>query len=309
MKYQLLGQYLRDAADQGTATLRLSFSEIEAIIGTNLPPSSASRQWWANTQGHTHSRVWLEAGWKVTSLESAQRAVCFAKNGSNQSPGLAPTPPPSDSFVHPCAHCDEKAVAARVSLTEDIVFGDYPDQGCDTFTWSLHVCPVCRRPTLVQRARYEVEVDIDRWPIHQDVLYPTEAISVDGLPSKVAGEYLEALRVAKVSANAFSAMVGRVLESICRDKGATGTSLSKRLRRLGDSGILPGSVAEIADTLREVRNAGVHDESGLRESDVSVLKDLTEAVVDYVYRIPFRLAVIRQRYSRDRHEAQSGDHE
>lgn len=49
--------------------IQLSFNQIEEIIGTDLPLSARShRAWWANDAvSHSHSQLWLDAGWRTTS--------------------------------------------------------------------------------------------------------------------------------------------------------------------------------------------------------------------------------------------------
>lgn len=75
------GRYARLAAHLESLRrekLALSFEEIERIIGGPLPPGARRhRAWWANDSvSHAQSRLWLEAGWRVASVNmTAQRAV------------------------------------------------------------------------------------------------------------------------------------------------------------------------------------------------------------------------------------------
>jgi hypothetical protein len=63
-KYYPLHTYL--AAAQGTV-VQLSFQEIEAILGFGLPVGARSHSaWWGNSKsGHSQSRAWMLAGWRV----------------------------------------------------------------------------------------------------------------------------------------------------------------------------------------------------------------------------------------------------
>lgn len=62
-------------------TVRLTFSEIEALLGRPLP-ASAHRfsAWWGNESsrnaGHTQAMAWLKAGFKAK-VSLKQRAVDF----------------------------------------------------------------------------------------------------------------------------------------------------------------------------------------------------------------------------------------
>lgn len=60
-RYDRLRTYLSERPER---QVRLSFSEIERIIGRPLPPSARNhRAWWANERSgsHAHARAWLEA--------------------------------------------------------------------------------------------------------------------------------------------------------------------------------------------------------------------------------------------------------
>jgi hypothetical protein len=61
VKYLPLGAYL---GRRSTASMTLSFSEVEKVIGAMLPPSARRRhEWWANEMTHAQSRAWREAGY------------------------------------------------------------------------------------------------------------------------------------------------------------------------------------------------------------------------------------------------------
>lgn len=80
-KYSLFANYLQSLdIDQVTVT----FSEFEKIISNKLPPSARKhREWWANAVSdstHTWANIWLDLGWKVSSLDIAKEYVVFSKS-------------------------------------------------------------------------------------------------------------------------------------------------------------------------------------------------------------------------------------
>ena len=77
-KYEALPQFL--ARSDGAAH-RLSFREIEEILGFKLPNSAYEYEaWWSNNAtGHSHARAWLEAGWHTEALDLAARKVTFRR--------------------------------------------------------------------------------------------------------------------------------------------------------------------------------------------------------------------------------------
>lgn len=61
--------------------VKLSFEEIEKIIGEPLPASAyAHRAWWANdSKGHPHSQSWLDAGWRTNYLNRTGKIITFVR--------------------------------------------------------------------------------------------------------------------------------------------------------------------------------------------------------------------------------------
>jgi len=61
--------------------VRLSFMDVERIIGSKLPASAYTyRAWWANDRTHTHARNgWLAAGYKVRYVDLEKMIVEFIK--------------------------------------------------------------------------------------------------------------------------------------------------------------------------------------------------------------------------------------
>jgi len=80
-KYDALGRYLSGVPERRVA---LGFQQIEDIIGDVLPRSArADDLWWANTKnpGRAQPRAWLEAGWRVESVDLTAQEVTFVRAG------------------------------------------------------------------------------------------------------------------------------------------------------------------------------------------------------------------------------------
>ncbi len=77
-KYEPLRIFLER---QGKPRIRLSFKEVEEIIGSKLPHSAYThRAWWANDNYHTHARNgWLAAGYEVKHVDLDNKVVEFIK--------------------------------------------------------------------------------------------------------------------------------------------------------------------------------------------------------------------------------------
>ena len=81
-KYSPLKEFLKQ---RNRRSVRLSFEDIERIIGFKLPTSAyIYRAWWANDSTHTHARNgWLAAGYRVRFVDLKERVVEFVREDVN----------------------------------------------------------------------------------------------------------------------------------------------------------------------------------------------------------------------------------
>ena len=78
-KYTALTFYLSRKA-QWTRWVKLQFSQIEGIIGDNLPVSAIQNtEWWDNTKSTRQGKAWLNVGWKVKEVDLKEKAVIFTR--------------------------------------------------------------------------------------------------------------------------------------------------------------------------------------------------------------------------------------
>lgn len=61
--------------------VQLTLNQIEDILNTDLPASARKhRAWWANDSvGHSHSQLWLDAGWRTTYISLNAGKVTFSR--------------------------------------------------------------------------------------------------------------------------------------------------------------------------------------------------------------------------------------
>jgi len=73
--------------EQESDRVSRTFQEVGEIIQDELPPSAFNnRSWWANDSvGHTQSIQWLDAGWRVSSVNMSAEQVVFSRMGDRQS--------------------------------------------------------------------------------------------------------------------------------------------------------------------------------------------------------------------------------
>jgi hypothetical protein len=79
-KYSPFSEHLQELAED---EVRLSFADIERIIGTTLPRSAqVHHAWWANSRtddSHIWSHLWLRAGWERGEYSLPERWVTFRR--------------------------------------------------------------------------------------------------------------------------------------------------------------------------------------------------------------------------------------
>ena len=78
-KYEPLPRFL---ASVGETARRMSFGEIERILGFKLPKSAYQHEaWWSNNAtGHSHARAWQKSGWRTEAVDLTARKVTFQQD-------------------------------------------------------------------------------------------------------------------------------------------------------------------------------------------------------------------------------------
>lgn len=75
-KYYRLLSNMEGRSDSEWST---TFSEIEEVMKSKLPPSAAKfSSWWAN-RPVAQGRIWLSAGWRVANVDLEEQRVTFVR--------------------------------------------------------------------------------------------------------------------------------------------------------------------------------------------------------------------------------------
>ena len=91
-KYEPLTRYLASRRDESWDA---RFSEVERILGFDLPRSAYEYPaWWANQdRGHSQTRAWQDAGWETCNVDLRGRRLMFAKSKMKSAPSAINSQP------------------------------------------------------------------------------------------------------------------------------------------------------------------------------------------------------------------------
>jgi hypothetical protein len=195
-----------------------------------------------------------------------------------------------------CGHCGG---ASTLEHVKDVVI-----HGAETVVmmnerdeipaeWQLvvgvHRCSACGGATFKQYRWLDPFFDSPEDAQDVVTLYPPQH-RVDGLPERVQTLYLKMLELA-AHPDAFAVRAGRLMEAICADQGVSNGTLYNRLTDLASSGNLPQALADQAHLVRAYRNLGGHDaELDVEEADVPLIRSFAEALLEFFYWGPAKLA-------------------
>lgn len=206
-----------------------------------------------------------------------------------------------------CGHCKKVTVfELRGEGTKNgaVIDENYHDGQVIT-TWRILECQWCKRPTLEEiETDYSFKMDdVYGWmePVSYKItiLYPEDKpvkAPLTDLPEMIEKKYLATLKMQNVEPSACAVLAGRALEAICNYEKATGKTLSDKLNNLVGSDRIPRTLAEMAHQLRQIRNLGAHDaEDEVTEEDVPLILDFLEAILEYLYIAPAKIAAVQRR--------------
>lgn len=93
-KYALLYRCLRARSGR---QWRVSFADVEAVLGFTLPQSARlHRSWWSNrcnSHGYAHSLAWQLAGWRTAAVDLERESLVFEREETIGQQPLPHRPP------------------------------------------------------------------------------------------------------------------------------------------------------------------------------------------------------------------------
>jgi hypothetical protein len=186
-----------------------------------------------------------------------------------------------------CPHCDRPEYADVRGIA--IWNGEYDEgvQESDPVEWLFLQCSSCKRPSIQSRRDYGGGFDEDE-PV---IVYPSSRLLSLQVPESLRREFEEAGSC--FSAKAYAAtvvMVRRVLEGTCQENSVTDHNLASGLRKLQDTGLIDGTIAEWANALRILGNQGAHF------TGMPVPRDDAEDALAFAEALLEQIYVLRKRF-------------
>lgn len=214
-----------------------------------------------------------------------------------------------------CFHCGNKTSMKKVSthdITENEEIWDYSYElyrpvACISFgkKWSLYLCPVCSEITMEKESWFSEETLPNGKPIvHEEIIYPTTGATEHYIPKEVKDSFDAAFKVRHLDGAICILALRRSLEKMCKQKGAEGKDLFKKLQNLQDKKILPEIMNDVSYILRKEGNSAAHaDDVEFDHDTVNLMIEFTQTILDYVYTLPEKIKKAQQRIKR--HEPES----
>lgn len=112
-KYDPLETWLEQAESE---SIPMGFSEIEHVLGFELPPSSRTqRAWWSNNaSNNVMTRAWLDAGFETANVDMEGEKLTFKRVKAKAVKSLV------DGPKAPCRHPAFGALKGLITIPDDL---------------------------------------------------------------------------------------------------------------------------------------------------------------------------------------------
>ncbi len=204
-----------------------------------------------------------------------------------------------------CEHCGNKTPHEIVIITNgpsDII-EMHDDSTLDIETYYIVVkCGSCSEVSLF----WDWDPSGDVGNLNKaKLIYPVVKNFSGDVPELITQDHDESKKVIRISPLAFSVLIRRALERVCIDKAANGSTLKNKLDDLAQKGIIPESLAKMANAIRHIGNISAHiTDERISYVEAKILDDLFVAIIEYVYIAPAKLKRLSDRLGIKQEESQ-----
>ncbi|MDP4132829.1 MAG: DUF4145 domain-containing protein [Bacillota bacterium] len=187
------------------------------------------------------------------------------------------------------------------------------DWGCpedlhETCNYQLYICPICGKPTLLEtywnecQQRYTYNGEIEDYEEHT-ILFPVSTIKTNNLPVEVKSAFESALKTKNIDTAVCLIALRRTLEIVCKEKGAVGHNLWKKIEDLSNKGILPPELKHASVITKTYGNMGAHDaDISTTKQELEQVIEFVQYILDYLYILPAKINKIQEKMARAKDE-------
>ena len=216
-----------------------------------------------------------------------------------------------DNFrLQTCFHCGNKGLMTiRHKIQQEYggLVGDWAGEIVDyepreVFHWYTLTCPACKKVTLWECFGAEY-LDYTE----SKTLYPQSAIDATGVPENIKTAFESALKVKNIDTAICALALRRVLEAICKDKGAEGKDLEKMIANMIERSILPAMFDDACWIIRQLGNSAAHaDKKVFSMHQVDQTIEFVQNIINYLYTLPVKMQKLRSAIVAEKKQMQEG---
>lgn len=204
------------------------------------------------------------------------------------------------TMVHTCFHCGNTGILnfiGQTQCTDEAI--DYHENGeiahrelLGYEDWYVFECPVCNKPVVISQETLSW-VDYTYRP---HIEYPSVAVPSEGVPKDIYSAFEAAIRTKGIDYAICMLSLRRVLEMICKDKGAEGNDLEKMIDDLIKKNILSPAFADACWIIRQMGNSAAHaDKTTIYAYQVDQVIEYVSTIINYLYSMPFRVSKLKKK--------------
>lgn len=202
--------------------------------------------------------------------------------------------------VHTCFHCGNTGILNYIGHTrwndEDVVFSEN-NEIITRFVlehedWYIFECPVCHRPVVIRQDTF----DAASYTYQPITVYPSVLMSPEGVPKEIYSAFEAAIRTKGIDHAICLLSLRRVLEMICKEKGAVGKDLEKMIEDLIATGVLSPAFSDACWVIRQLGNSAAHaDKEDIYGYQVEQTIEFVSTIINYLYSMPVRVAKMKNK--------------
>ena len=200
-----------------------------------------------------------------------------------------------------CFHCGNETPMQRVGEyswgSRDIEYTDFDFH----YGYELFACPVCHKVTLRETYGDETMIEYRNhdqmvWCNQKSILYPTNSMESNSIPTKVKEAYEAALKTKGIDKYICLMALRRTLELLLKEKGATKWGLQAKIEEIAEKGLLPDTLREASSLAKMLGDTAAHDkELEIDQYDVEAMAEFIGYIIEYLYIVPDKISTYKER--------------